>query len=133
MKKGLIFIIVFILYLLLDVGFYKSLNYFYNSDNPYNNYYKKMNKIKEKNIMKYLLIYFINTLLIFYLGILKNPFLHPMLRFIHNILLAVLIYSLHTSYLSYISNYPNNLIILDILFNAITYPLVSFISLYITN
>lgn len=133
MKKGLIFIIVFILYLLLDLGFYKSLNYFYNSDNPYNNYYKKMNKVKEKNIMKYLLIYFINTLLIFYLGILKNPFLHHMLRFIHNILLAVLIYSLHTSYLSYVYNYPNNLIILDILFNAITYPLVSFISLYITN
>lgn len=133
MKKGLIFITIIIFYISFDYLFYQSLNHFYKPKNPYDLYYESINKKSDKNLSNYTLIYLINSFAIFYLCVLKNPFLHPMLRYIHNILVGIIVYSIHTIYLYHISKYPKNLILLDISFNAIAYPTIAFLALNLIN
>jgi len=133
MKKGLIFITIIIFYVSLDYLFYQSLNHFYKPKNPYDEYYDSIYKKSNKNIGNYALIYLINSFAIFYLCVLKNPFIHPMLRYIHNFLVGLTVYAIHTIYLHHISKYPKNLILLDISFNSLAYPTIAFLALNLIN
>ena len=133
MKKGLILIIILILYVLSDFIFYKVLNHIYNSNSPYQSYFRSINKKKDLQVKNYIFLYLLNTFAIFYLCILKNPFLHFILRFLHNILVGIIIYSIHSLYLMNNYNYPSQLALFDILFNALSYPIISLITVTLIN
>ena len=133
MKKSLIFISIFVLYVFCDYIFFKILNNTYPQKNPYDAYYESKGKVITKNEIKYIVIYGCNALAIFYLCVLKNPFLHRLLRIIHSILVGFFIYLIQTVYLKYTHDYPNELVKLDLLFNSIAYPLTSYISVNLSN